>query len=185
MTQRQRLGRLYQVHEARALKLDAVFKGVGHRRGHGLDAFEWRRKRPCHGLDRVAGKLQKCFVVRVIDQAVAHFRQRAHVGHLFGERKRRCEQVGIKREYGIEQCGVGQFLGPHDGAGDDHVERHFQAQHARQTLGAASPGQQAEFDFRQCNLGTWHRHAVGAAQRQLKPATHAHRVDRRNYRLGR
>ena len=54
---------------------------------------------------------------------------------------------------------------------------------ARQTLGAASPGQQAQFDFRQAERCSFERHPVVTAECHLKPAAKGSAVDCRDYWL--
>ena len=124
-------------------------------------------------------------MVRIIDLAVAHFRQRTRIADSFGKCHGGGQQVGAGLCDFIEQRRAGQFFGRHRRARDDHVQRHFQAQLARQALRAAGARQDAEFDFRQGHLRAGRGDAVIAAQRQLQPAAHAHAMDGGNHRLGR
>jgi hypothetical protein len=121
----------------------------------------------------------------MVDRALAHPGQRPHVGNGFGKGNGCRQQVGAGIEHAVEQRCAGQFVGQDRRAGEDHVQRGFKAQHARQALRAARAWQQAQLDFGQRDLRAARRHPVVAAQRQLKAAAHAHAVDGRDNRLDR
>ena len=59
----------------------------------------------------------------------------------------------------------------------DHVERSFNADHARQALRAACAGDQTELDFGQRDAGAGGGHAIVATERELEATAHGHAVD--------
>ena len=69
-------------------------------------------------------------------------------------------------------------------AGHDHLERLLDADDARQALGAAGAGQEAELDLRQAELRGRHGDAVVAGQRHFEAAAERRAVDRGDDRLG-
>ena len=64
-------------------------------------------------------------------------------------------------------------------------ERRLERRHPRQPLRAAGARQEAELHLGQRDLRARRGDAVVAAERQLEPAAHRHRVDRGDDRLGR
>ena len=79
---------------------------------------------------------------------------------------------------------AGGLGGVDEGPGGDHLQRLLHADQARQPLGAAGAGQDAERDLRQPELAhVLGHHAVVAAQRQLQPAAQRRAVDGRHDRL--
>jgi len=70
-------------------------------------------------------------------------------------------------------------------AGDDHLQRPFDANQARQALGAAGTGQQADLHFRQADLGIDQGDAVMAGERHFQTAAQGGAVDHGDARLAR
>ncbi len=68
-------------------------------------------------------------------------------------------------------------------AADDHLQRLFGADRARQALRAAGARQQADFYFGQCEQRVLRRDSIVATERQLEPAAHADAVHRCYHRL--
>ena len=68
---------------------------------------------------------------------------------------------------------------------DDHLDREFRPDRARQALGAAGARQQAELHLGQAELGFLHGHAEMTGQRDLEAAAERGAVDRGDDRLGR
>jgi hypothetical protein len=157
VAQRFRFGGLHQMQEALALEFQAIFEFAGDGSGHRFHALERRREGPAMAFDGIARELQESFVIRIIDLALAHFRQRTRIGHFLGKGDGLREQIGTGLVDRIEQGRASQLFRRNRRAGYDHVQRHFQPQHARQTLGAASTRQQAQLHFRQRDLGARQR----------------------------
>ena len=139
-----------------ALEAQASSNGLRDRRRHRLHALQRRREvlrhrlRPC--CARTAGRPRR--------SGASTFRSRTRgsgtlVGHdLVGEaRSRRPTQVAVDH---ARRTAVPWQLGQPSPApaspDDDHVQRRFQPEHARQPLRAAGAGQQAELDLRQRDL---------------------------------
>ena len=98
----------------------------------------------------------------------------------FGQRFGRGREL-VKQLLAGQRC---QQFALHRLTADDHVQRGFHAQHARQTLRAAGAGNQAQLDLGQRNAGARRGDAVVAAQRQFQPAPHGHAVHGGDHRLG-
>ena len=139
---------------------------------------------PAAAADVVARELQESLGLRILDPGVAQALERQLLGHhLFGQRHRGADRVAIG--HFVEEGRALELGGRHRGARDDHVERGFQSDGARQALRAAGAGQQAQLHFGQCDLRVRFRHAVVGPQRQFEPAAHAHAGDRGDHRFGR
>ena len=79
---------------------------------------------------------------------------------------------------------VGQRLRRPDRlAGDDHPQRLFRADQARQALGPAGAGQQAELDLGQAHPRRRRGDPEMAGERQLEAAAQRRAVQRRDHRL--
>ena len=187
MAQRTRLGREHQLGEQLAFGLHAGVE-LAHGSRHRVDALAGRGEVLRHALDHVARELQIGFGLGVLARQVAHQRQRALAGDVLGKRARfRGQRIRRSRDQ-IKQLLAGnrsEHFALHGFAADDHVQRGFQAQQARQALRAAGAGQQAELDFGQGDRSLGRDHAVVAAHGQLQAAAHADRMNRRDHRLGR
>ena len=83
----------------------------------------------------------------------------------------------------IEQRGALERGRRNRGAGDDHVDRRFEAHEPRETLRAAGAGNQAQLHLREGDLRVGQRHAIVAAQREFESAAHAGAADRGDHRL--
>ena len=184
MAQRLALGREHQALEDHQLQAHALVELLAQRIGHRLHTLQRRGEVARHRAHGVAGKLQVGVGVGVRDLHVTHQRQRAHRGDLGRKGQGAGHQVAVDQF--VEQLLAGrrgQQFALDRLAADDHVERRFHAQHARQALRAAGAGDQADLDFGQRDQRTRRHHAVVAAQRQLQPAAHAHGVHRGHHRL--
>ena len=84
----------------------------------------------------------------------------------------------------VDQADVMRFLGARHAAAGDHFERLLDARDARQALGAAGAGEQAQFDLGNAQLGGGNRDPIMAAERDLEPAAQGGAVDRGDHRLG-
>ena len=69
-------------------------------------------------------------------------------------------------------------------AGGHHLQGGLDADYARQALGAAGAGQEAQRHFRQAQAGRRNGDAVVGAERDLKAAAQGRAVDRGDHRLG-
>ena len=70
-------------------------------------------------------------------------------------------------------------------AAGHHLQRLFDADDARQALGAAGAGQEADIDLRQAGLGRRDGDTIVRHQRHLQTPAQGGAVDRRDHRLGR
>ena len=156
-----RLQPAHQLHEFAALDLHAFFEGQGD---GGLDALDvgfgcfkalegagvglaeigehrrqrWRRRRPACELS-----------------SRTFFSGRFSATILRGEGHRAGGQVAI--HHFVDQADGERVLRPHRRAAGHHLQRLFRADDARQPLGAAGAGQQAELDFGQAASSPWRR----------------------------
>jgi hypothetical protein len=132
----------------------------------------------------VLRELQERLGLLILHLEVAHALERQLVGHHpVGQRNRRRDGVAV--DHVIEQRGALQLGRRHDCAGDDHVQRGLQADHARQPLRAAGPGQQPELDLGQRDLRIRLGDAVVRAERELESTAHAHARDGGDHRFRR
>ncbi len=183
-----RFRRPHQVDEQLALVRQAIGKLALGGGFHGVHALGGRREILGHAFDHVARKLEVRVAFGVLARQVAHQGQRAHIGN-----------AGRKSQgffcQGFGRCShlVEQLLAGHrtdhfalDGlAAHDHVERGLDTHYAGQALRAAGTGQDAQLHFGQRHLATRGAHAVVAAQGQLQPTAHAHRVNGSHHGLAR
>ncbi len=65
----------------------------------------------------------------------------------------------------------------------DQLHRRFGSDQARQALGAAGAGQDADLHFGETHLGARHGDAVMAGERHLEPAAERIAMDRRDHRF--
>jgi len=185
VAQRLRFSALDQVHETFAFELHAFIEWHGDRCTDGGNALERRRIAGRPGAGMLARILQDRLGMRMVNRPVAHLGQWPEIGNAVGKDHRRGDQIRAGLEYAVEQRRIGQLFRQDRLAGDDHGERLFQPQHARQALGAAGARQQAQFNLGQRDFRSRQRHAVMATERQLQPAAHANGVDSGHDRLGR
>jgi hypothetical protein len=85
----------------------------------------------------------------------------------------------------VDQPGVERFLGRDRIALGGHFQREGDASDARNTLRAASAGEQAELHFGRADFRRGHSDTVMAAERHFAAATERGAVDRGDHRLGR
>ena len=180
--------REHQGSEDLALKGHAVVEFFLGCRFDGVHTLARCREVFRHALDHVARKLKVSIAIRVLTWQVAYQWQRPGVRHrvrigqrLLGQRLRRGGHL-VKQFLARD---LGQQFALDRLAADNHVQSGFHAECARQALRATGTRNQPEFDFRQSHAAAWRRNAVMATECQLKPATHAHGMDRRHHRLGR
>ena len=186
MAQGTALRRLHEVVEDVALCQQTGFKVE---LGSGLDgiyAFQRRRVVFRGVAHHVSGVLEIRIALRVLA------RQMAHQGGGPNRTDFSCKGQGyIQQGLAAWRHAVYQVLTGHLRqdftlnrlATDDHVECGFHAQGSGQTLRAARARNEPQLDFGQGNAATRRGHAVMAAQRQLQPAAHHHRVQGRHYRF--
>ena len=178
----------HQVDEELALKQHAVSKFFLGRGLHGIHALGGCRVVFGHALDHVAGKLKVSIALRVAARQIAHQRQGSDGSHFLGQGQGFDSQGVHGRSHLVKELLAGdhgQQLAFHGLATDDHVERGFHTQGARQALRAAGSGQEAQLDFGQGHTATGCGNAVVATERQLQPAAHANRVNGSHHGLGR
>ena len=84
----------------------------------------------------------------------------------------------------IDEAEVERLRGLHRLAARHDLQRAFDADDARQPLGAAGAGKQPQQHLRQADRGRGHRDAIVAGERGLEPAAERSAVDRRDDRLG-
>ena len=182
VAQRARFRCLRKLNEQLPLVTQAVIEGRRDGRRHRVDAFEGGGKAAGHGADGVACKLEQSVGIRIVDNDIAHARQRALCGAFArSERQRALQQIAV--DDGVEQCRAAKAFARHAGAGNDHVQRGFDTDRARQPLRASGARQQTQPDLRQCYLRVRHGDAEVAAECQLQSAAHAAAADRGDDRL--
>ena len=191
VAQRAAFGGEHEVGENLTLQNHAIVELFLGRGFNGFHALERRRQVFGHAFDHVAGELEVSIALRVLARQVfdqGHGRTiGVRSGHFAGHGQCFFGQAISRLGHGIKQLLAGQH-GQHftlDGfAADNHVQRRFHANHARQALCAARAGDQAQLDFGQSNGGARRSNAVVTAQSQLQAAAHGDRVDGRHNRLG-
>jgi hypothetical protein len=142
---------VHEVDEKLALDADALVERLVDGRRHRLDAFQRRGKVLHHGAHAVLREGQERLGIVVLHFPVAKLRERALFrGHLLREGHGALDEVALDDL--VQKPRLGELLRGHGVAGDDHVERHFEADGPRQALRAARPGQQADLHFRQRDL---------------------------------
>ena len=107
-------------------------------------------------------------------------------GQMFGDdpiRKRDSGHDGVASHDFIEERRTAELTRRHGRTRDDHVERSLEADGARQALGAAGTGKDAQLHLRQRNLSVRRRDAEMAAERELQAAAHAKARDGGEHRL--
>ncbi len=177
MPQRTRFRCLCKLNEQLPLVTQAVVERHRDGRRHRIDAFEGGGKAAGHGADGVACKLEQSIGIRIVDDDVAHARQRALSGAgARSERKRALQQIAV--DDGVEQCRAAKAFARHAGAGNDHVQRGFDTDRSRQPLRASGARQQTQPDLRQRDLRVRHGDAEVAAECELQSAAHAAAADR-------
>ena len=176
---RTRFRRLCKLNEQLPLVTQAVVERHRDGRRHCIDAFEGGGKAAGHGADGVAGKLKQSICIRIVDDDVAHARQRAlsDTGAR-SECQSALQQIAV--DDGVEQCRVAKAFARHARAGNDHVQRGFDTDRAREPLRASCARQQTQPDLRECDLRVRHGDAEVAAECQLQSAAHAAAADRRD-----
>ena len=168
--------------EELALLLHALVEGEGERVLHALDAARRRDHAAGAPRDALARALEQPLRVLGGNHPVPGARERAALGHdLLGEGDRARGEIAL--DHGVEQA---ERLGLHGRdrlAAEDHVERGRDPDHARQALGAAGAGRDAQLDLRLAEPRRGVADPVMAAQGQLEPAAHGDAVDRSHDRL--
>ena len=165
MAQRDAFRREHEVGENFALGFHAVVKFHLRRVLHGLYALGRCREIFRHRGDGVKCEFEVPVRLGMPDAQVAYERQRTHVGNRKRVGNRARHEIAI--DHFVEQFLSGETRDEFAFdrfAGDDHVERSFNTNHARQTLRAAGAGDQTELDLRQRDAGTGGGHTVVATQ---------------------
>ena len=182
----------HEVGENLTLKCHAIVELFLGRGFDGVHALQGRRQVFGHAFDHVAGELEIRIALRVLAGQVFDQGHGRTIGvrsrHFAGQGQGFLGQAVGRLGHGIKQLLTGQH-GQHfalDGfATDNHVQRCFHANHARQALCAARARDQTQLDFGQGNRGARRSNAVVATQGQFQASAHGDRVNGRDHGLGR
>ncbi len=175
----------HQLDELAALHGQAF----GERQRHGgFDALDigFRCFETAKGLGIFGAKFSEECRQRIRSAAqlggiIAHLLERAAFGDdLPGKGDGASGKVTIDNR--INQSGGQRVLAAHLGAAGDHFSGLNRANDARQALGAAGAGQQAQLDFGQAEFRLGIADAVVCAQRNLQAAAECSAVDGSDYR---
>src|SRR5690606_25998363 len=182
--QRGALRRYHAFGEQLALALEAFSQRQGEGSFNGGYAALWREHAGCLLLDFGAfggnsGGIVHAFqLVGTLASAAGAL---AFGNELFSE-----GQTG-GQQFAVEQLvHHTQFVGFHGSdrrTADDHVQSLGHTNHTRQTLGTTGARQQAEFDFRQADLGVLAGDTIMAAQSDFQTTTQGGTVDHGDARL--
>ncbi len=169
-----------QLHEALALEHHAFLIGQGQRL---LDQVDDRGGR-LEAAEALGVGLAELLEHRGLgaDRLDAGARQRADAGDFVGEGDRILDQAVVARQP-VDQAGFPGLLRADRIALRHHLERERHARDARQPLGAAGAGEQAELDLGQPELGRGEGDPVMARQRDFAAAAERGAVDRRDHGL--
>ncbi len=170
----------HQLAEQLAFALQPLIEGqddgVTHRldtRGRGIAAAQ------------PPGQRLRCIGKALRDElvfAVANAPQRSAFGHdTASESDRTLGEIpvddGVDHPIGERLAGLDRI------AGDDHLERLFRSDQARQALGAAGAGQQAELDLGEADTRAGDGNPEMAGERQLEPTPECGPVQGGDHRL--
>ncbi|MNZ86634.1 hypothetical protein D3C78_1054600 [compost metagenome] len=184
-------------------------QGLGLRRVHGFgEQLRLARQADCQRLlagaahrleDQVRGDLAfplATLASGVIDEVVFRqggARRGVRVGgegrgirleQLAGEGAGLAQQLGGRGRYAVDQTQFEGARGVQRLAGEDGFQGGFGADQARQALGAAGTGNQAEGDFRQAEARLGLGDPVAAGHGQLQATAEGEAADRGDHRLG-
>jgi hypothetical protein len=180
-----RLRAAHQLHEQLALPEDALGIGLGDGRLDRLDVLLRRLEAAELARILLAELLEeRRIVARLLELvvALAGLRDGAAVLDLVGEGD------GVRLELAFDQPvdeadGV-RLLRGNGIAGRRHLQSLADPRGARQALGAARAGQEAELHFGHAELRRRHRNPVVGGERHFEAAAEGGAVDRSDHRLG-
>ena len=176
----------YELEEALALLLQAFLERQVDRRTHRVGRGE-RGFQPARLLGHRGHRVGEDRAIglggRELAVVVAQLAQRALLRqHLAG--KGFAAGGGTFDDF-LDQAVLQRVLGADRIAADDHLDREFRTDRARQALGAAGPRQQAELHFGKAELGLLGRDAKVACQSDFETTAERGAVNGGNDRLRR
>ena len=173
----------HQARKSAALFLPALVERQVHRGFHAGHDFE-RRGIAARGFRHFGfGRFEERLGIAIhFDAEVADAARALAFGHeFFRKRERPFQQIAL-HDF-VDQTQLQTFFGRHRVAGCHHLHCFGRTDNARQALGAARAGQDAELHFRQAQQRLGQRDAVVAAERELEAPAEREAANRGDHRL--
>ena len=181
MTQGFRFLAEHELAEHFAFGGDTCIEILRHRGANGLDGARRCRKPARYRGHTGPGELQERLGLRMFAGQIAHATDRLGLLHQSrGEVARRI----LERVFGdrIEQTRALEGGRGNRRTGHDHVERRFEADEPRKTLGPSGTRDQTQLHFGKSDLGVRPCHAVVTSEREFESSTHAGAANRGDHR---